>query len=136
MLDIFSIKDQPFGKLSGGEKQRVTIAKALISRPEVLLLDEPFNQVDATYREGLQHDIRYIVKEWGVTVVLVSHDPAEILSMADELIILKEGEIVENGTPEELYNTPKLLYTAQMLFSGSQLTSAEAKKAGIKTQRG
>jgi ABC-type Fe3+/spermidine/putrescine transport system ATPase subunit len=136
MLDIFELKDMPFGKLSGGEKQRVTIAKALISRPEVLLLDEPFNQVDATYREGLQHDIRYIVKEWGVTVVLVSHDPAEILSMADELIVLKEGEIVENGTPEELYNTPKLLYTAQMLFSGSQLTSAEAKKAGIKTQRG
>jgi ABC-type Fe3+/spermidine/putrescine transport system ATPase subunit len=135
MLDILPLKDQPFGKLSGGEKQRVTIAKALISRPEVLLLDEPFNQVDATYREGLQHDIRYIVREWGVTVVLVSHDPFEILSMADELIILKEGEIVENGSPEELYNSPKLLYTAQMLSGGSQLTSEEAKKAGIKTQR-
>eukprot|EP01037_Dinobryon_pediforme_P005032 gene5032-5081_t len=93
MLDIFPLKDQPFGKLS----------------------DEPFNQVDATYREGLQHDIRYIVKEWGVTVVLVSHDPAEILSMADELIVLKEGEIVENGSPEQLYNSPQLLYTAQIL---------------------
>jgi ABC-type sulfate/molybdate transport systems ATPase subunit len=136
MLDIFQLKEQPFGKLSGGEKQRVTIAKALISRPEVLLLDEPFNQVDATYREGLQHDIRYIVKEWGVTVVLVSHDPAEILSMADELIVLKEGEIVENGSPEDLYNSPKLLYTAQILASGSQLTSEEAKKCGIKTKRG
>ncbi len=136
MLDIFPLKDQPFGKLSGGEKQRVTIAKALISRPEVLLLDEPFNQVDATYREGLQHDIRYIVREWGVTVVLVSHDPAEILSMADELIVLKEGEIVENGHPETLYNTPQLLYTAQILASNSQLTSEEAKKCGIKTSRG
>jgi ABC-type sulfate/molybdate transport systems ATPase subunit len=136
MLDISALKDQPFGKLSGGEKQRVAIAKALISRPEVLLLDEPFNQVDATYREALQHDIRDIVAEWGVTVVLVSHDPAEILSMADELIVLKEGEIVENGSPEELYNSPKLLYTAQILAAGSQLTSAEAKKIGIKTQRG
>jgi len=136
MLDIFPLKDQIFGKLSGGEKQRVTIAKALISKPEVLLLDEPFNQVDATYREGLQHDIRYIVKEWGVTVVLVSHDPAEILSMADELIVLKEGEIVENGSPEELYNSPQLLYTAQILASGSQLTSEEAKACGIKTKRG
>jgi len=136
MLDILPLKDQPFGKLSGGEKQRVTIAKALISKPEVLLLDEPFNQVDATYREGLQHDIRYIVKEWGVTVVLVSHDPAEILSMADELIVLKEGEIVENGSPEELYNSPQLLYTAQILASGSQLTSDEAKACGIKTKRG
>jgi ABC-type sugar transport system ATPase subunit len=136
MLDIFPLKDQPFGKLSGGEKQRVTIAKALISKPEVILLDEPFNQVDATYREGLQHDIRYIVKEWGVTVVLVSHDPAEILSMADELIVLKDGEIVENGSPEELYNTPKLLYTAQILASSSQLTSEQAKSCGITSKRG
>jgi len=136
MLDIFPLKDQPFGKLSGGEKQRVTIAKALISRPEVLLLDEPFNQVDATYREGLQHDIRYIVKEWGVTVVLVSHDPAEILSMADELIVLKEGEIVENGSPEQLYNSPQLLYTAQILGSNSQLTSDQAKICGINSKRG
>jgi len=136
MLDIFQLKDQPFGKLSGGEKQRVTIAKALISKPEVLLLDEPFNQVDATYREGLQHDIRHFVKQWGVTVVLVSHDPAEILSMADELIVLKEGEIVENGRPEDLYNTPKLLYTAQILASSTQLTPDDAKKIGINTKRG
>jgi ABC-type sulfate/molybdate transport systems ATPase subunit len=136
MLDILPLKDQPFGKLSGGEKQRVTIAKALISKPEVILLDEPFNQVDATYREGLQHDIRYIVKEWGVTIVLVSHDPAEILSMADELIVLKEGEIVEHGSPEELYNSPKLLYTAQILASSCQLTSAEAQNCGIKSKRG
>jgi len=136
MLDIYPLRDQPFGKLSGGEKQRVTIAKALISKPEVILLDEPFNQVDATYREGLQHDIRYIVREWGVTIVLVSHDPAEILSMADELIVLKEGEIVENGSPEELYNSPQLLYTAQILASNSQLTSEEAKACGIKTNRG
>jgi len=136
MLDIFQLKDQPFGKLSGGEKQRVTIAKALISKPEVILLDEPFNQVDATYREGLQHDIRYIVKNWGVTIVLVSHDPAEILSMADELIVLKEGEIVENGRPDELYNSPKLLYTAQILASVNQLTPDQAKKLGIKTTRG
>lgn len=136
MLDIFQLKDQPFGKLSGGEKQRVTIAKALISRPEVILLDEPFNQVDATYREGLQHDIRYVVKNWGVTIVLVSHDPAEILSMADELVVLKEGEIVENGRPDELYNSPKLLYTAQILASTSQLTPDQAKTAGIKTTRG
>lgn len=135
LLNIYDLKEMPFGKLSGGEKQRVTIAKALISRPEVLLLDEPFNQVDATYREGLQHDIRYIVKAWGVTVVLVSHDPAEILSMADELIVLKEGEIVENGSPEELYHSPKLMYTAQILASCTRLTSTQAKICGIKSKR-
>ncbi|GGH02805.1 ABC transporter ATP-binding protein [Mucilaginibacter phyllosphaerae] len=136
LLGIYELRDQPFGKLSGGEKQRVTIAKALINRPEVLMLDEPFNQVDANYRESLQHDIRQIVKEWGVTVVLVSHDPAELLSMADELIVIKEGEIVEYGAPETLYNAPKLLYTAQILVNCSELTATQAKVCGISTKRG
>lgn len=136
LLGIYDMREQPFGKLSGGEKQRVTIAKALINRPEVLMLDEPFNQVDANYREGLQHDIRQIVKEWGVTVVLVSHDPSELLSMADELIVIKEGEIVEHGSPEKLYESPKLLYTAKILVSCSELTAAQAKVCGIKSKRG
>jgi ABC-type multidrug transport system ATPase subunit len=136
MLNIYPLKDYPFGKLSGGEKQRVTIAKALISRPQVLLLDEPFNQVDAFYREALQHDIRQIVREWKTTVVLVSHDPAEILSMADELIVIKEGEIVENGSPDVLYHSPNLLYTSQILASGSKITSYQAKICGIKSRRG
>ncbi|MFD0767209.1 ABC transporter ATP-binding protein [Mucilaginibacter lutimaris] len=136
LLGIYELRDQPFGKLSGGEKQRVTIAKALINRPEVLMLDEPFNQVDAAYRESLQHDMRQIVKEWGVTVILVSHDPAELLSMADELIVIKEGEIVEYGSPEILYHDPKLLYTAKILVSCSELTAAQAKVCGIRSKRG
>ena len=136
LLGIYGLKEQSFGKLSGGEKQRVTIAKALINRPEVLMLDEPFNQVDASYRDNLQHDIRQIVKEWGVTVILVSHDPAELLSMADELIVIKEGEIVEHGSPEKLYHSPKLLYTAKILVSCSELTATQALVCGIKSKRG
>lgn len=136
LLGIYELRDLPFGKLSGGEKQRVTIAKALINRPEVLMLDEPFNQVDANYRESMQHDIRQIVKEWGVTVILVSHDPAELLSMADELIVIKEGEIVEYGTPDELYHNPKLLYTSKILVSCSELTAEQARVCGIKSKRG
>ncbi|TSD67482.1 ABC transporter ATP-binding protein [Inquilinus sp. KBS0705] len=136
LLGIYDLREQPFGKLSGGEKQRVTIAKALINRPEVLMLDEPFNQVDANYREGLQHDIRQIVKEWGVTVILVSHDPAELLSMADELIVIKEGEIVEHGSPAELYHSPKLQYTAKILVPCTELTTEQAKVCGIKSKRG
>ena len=135
LLGIYDLRDQRFSKLSGGEKQRVTLAKALINRPEVLMLDEPFNQVDANYRESLQHDIRQIVKEGGVTVILVSHDPTELLSMADELIVIKEGEIVEYGSPEELYHNPKLLYTAKILVSCSELTTAQAKICGIKSKR-
>jgi len=133
---IHQLHDQVFAKLSGGEKQRVTIAKALISLPEVLLLDEPFNQVDARYRDGLQQDIRNIVTKQGVTAILVSHDPAELLSMADQLIVIKEGEIVESGSAEELYEQPKLLYTALILASCVQLSPEQAKICGITTRRG
>jgi ABC-type Fe3+/spermidine/putrescine transport system ATPase subunit len=136
LMGINDLRDQLFEKLSGGEKQRVTIAKALINRPEILMLDEPFNQVDATHRDSLQQDIRQIVKEWGVTVVLVSHNPAEILSMADQLVVLKEGEIVESGTPESLYDAPNLLYTAKSLSVCSELTADEAKYCGITSKRG
>jgi ABC-type glutathione transport system ATPase component len=133
---IQHLHDQVFSKLSGGEKQRVTIAKAMVSLPEVLLLDEPFNQVDARYREGLQQDIRNIVTKQGVTAILVSHDPAELLSMADQLIVIKEGEIVESGNAEDLYDEPKLLYTALILASCTQLSPAQAKICGITSRRG
>lgn len=132
-LMMWDLKDQRIVDLSGGEKQRVAIARALITEPEVLFLDEPFNQVDASFREGLQQNIRQVVQETGVAVVLVSHDPAEVLSMADELIILKQGEIVETGTPEELYQNPRTLYTAQLLSRCSVLTHAEAAVCGIAT---
>ncbi len=129
-----ALADKRVADLSGGEKQRVAIARALITSPEILLLDEPFNQVDTSFREGLQHDIRQIVKESGLTVIIVSHDPEEVLSMADELLVLKEGEILESGDPKSIYQNPKNLYTAQLLTNCTVLTKEEAKICGIKTK--
>jgi ABC-type sulfate/molybdate transport systems ATPase subunit len=134
-LRIFELRDQRVADMSGGEKQRVAIARALIANPEVLFLDEPFNQVDATFREGLQQTIRQIVNETGLTVIMVSHDPAEVLSMADHLIVLKDGEVIESGTPVEMYSEPKMLYTAQLLSHCSVLTKEEALVCGITALR-
>jgi ABC-type Fe3+/spermidine/putrescine transport system ATPase subunit len=134
-LNMAAMADKRVADLSGGEKQRVAIARAIITRPQVLLLDEPFNQVDTSFREGLQHDIRQIVKEIGLTVIMVSHDPAEVLSMADELVVLKHGEIVEQGAPKALYQYPENLYTAQLLSNCNVLTAPEAKLCDIKTTR-
>jgi len=120
--------------LSGGEKQRVAIARALITNPEIILLDEPFNQVDTSFREGLQHDIRQIVKETGLTAIIVSHDPAEVLSMADDLLVLQAGEIIESGGPKTLYQNPQHLYTARLLSNCTVLTQEEARICGIKTE--
>jgi ABC-type Fe3+/spermidine/putrescine transport system ATPase subunit len=132
-LNMLHLKDKKVADLSGGEKQRVAIARALVMRPEVLLLDEPFNQVDTSFREGLQLDIRKIVQETGLTVIMVSHDPAEVLSMADELIVLRNGELLESGTPQDLYQNPKHFYTAKLLTNCNVLTAAEAKVLGIET---
>ena len=133
-LKLFALADKRVTDLSGGEKQRLAIARALITDPQILLLDEPFNQVDTSFREGLQQDIRQIVKESGLTVIIVSHDPEEVLSMADELLVLKDGEILESGHPKEIYRHPKHLYTARLLTNCNILNRLEAKICGLRTQ--
>jgi ABC-type sulfate/molybdate transport systems ATPase subunit len=133
-LNILKLADKQAIFLSGGEKQRVAIARALITRPEVLLLDEPFNQVDTSFREGLQQDIRQVVHNTGLTVIMVSHDPAEVLSMADELIVLKDGEVIEAGHPKALYQNPQNLYTAKLLTNCNVLSQAVAAQCGIHTK--
>jgi ABC-type Fe3+/spermidine/putrescine transport system ATPase subunit len=131
LLNMAHLAENKIVDLSGGEKQRVALARAIITRPEVLLLDEPFNQVDTSFREDLQQDIRQIVKETGITVIMVSHDPSEILSMADELIVMQEGKILESGEPMAVYNDPKNLYTASLLANCNVLDKDKAKLCGI-----
>jgi len=130
-LNMLHLGDKRVADLSGGEKQRVAIARALVTQPEVLLLDEPFNQVDTSFRDGLQDDIRQVVKDTGLTVIMVSHDPAEVLSMADTLIVLKDGEIIESGHPKKVYNDPLYLYTARLLNNCNVLNANEATLCGI-----
>jgi ABC-type Fe3+/spermidine/putrescine transport system ATPase subunit len=134
-LNMLHLADKRVVDLSGGEKQRVAIARALVTQPEVLLLDEPFNQVDTSFRDGLQEDIRKVVKETGLTVVMVSHDPAEVLSMADVLLVLRDGELIEEGHPKKIYNDPQYLYTAQLLTNCNVLTADEAAICGIKATK-
>ena len=132
-LRLLDLKERRIADLSGGERQRVSIARALVSNPKVLLLDEPFNQVDASFRDQLQQDIRQIVAETGLTVILVSHDPQEVLSLADELVVLKDGEVVEVGNPKQLYHQPKKLYTANLLANGTVFTGIKTASLGIAT---
>jgi ABC-type Fe3+/spermidine/putrescine transport system ATPase subunit len=134
-MNMKSIENKRVADLSGGERQRVAIARALVTQPEVLLLDEPFNQVDTSFREGLQQDIRKVVNETGLTVVMVSHDPAEVLSMADELVVLKDGEILEHGHPKALYINPLNLYTASLLTNCNILNREEARACNIYTAK-
>ena len=132
-LRIDHLAQKRVADLSGGEKQRVAISRALINDPEVLLMDEPFNQVDAAFRDELQQDIQNIVARTGLTVILVSHDPAEVLAMSDYLLVMKAGEIADYGKPKELYSKPNTPYTARLLAKSNILSANKAKVLGIDT---
>ncbi len=93
-------------ELSGGEQQRVALARALARRPRALLLDEPFSSLDATLRAHLREEVHTLLAEQGVTTLLVTHDQEEALSLAGTVAVLRDGRIVQQGTPAELYEQP------------------------------
>lgn len=132
-LKIQHLAQKRVSDLSGGEKQRVAIGRALVHNPKVLLMDEPFNQVDAAFRSELQSDIRHIVDNTGITVILVSHDPEEVLALSDHLIIMHNGQVVESGNPQDIYQTPKKAYSARLLANSNIVSSEKAQILGIKT---
>ena len=133
-LRIDHLAQQRIADLSGGERQRVAIARALINEPEVLLMDEPFNQVDAAFRDSLQQDVERIVAETGLTVILVSHDPSEVLAMADHMLIMRNGKILGNGAPQDLYYNPTNAYVARLLAKSNILSVEQAKALNIHTK--
>lgn len=130
-LHIMHLKEKKITELSGGEQQRVAIAKALVSNTSVLLLDEPFSQVDALLKNQLRADIKRIAADTGVTVIMVSHDPADGLFLSDELLILKDGQLLQTGKPSHIYHHPDHIYTAQILGNAVVLNADDALKLGI-----
>jgi len=134
-LHIMPLKDKKITELSGGEQQRVAIAKALVSNTKILLLDEPFSQVDSLLKNQLRADIKRLAKETGLTIILVSHDPTDGLFLSDQLLILKDGELLQDDQPEKIYQNPSNLYTAQILGNAVILNSAEAEHIGIKSTK-
>ena len=93
-------------RLSGGQQQRVALARALVPEPEVILLDEPFSNLDAELRASVREEVRQILRQAGATAVLVTHDQEEALSIADRVAVMLDGRIVQAGPPEELYHRP------------------------------
>jgi iron(III) transport system ATP-binding protein len=93
-------------ELSGGEQQRVALARALARRPQALLLDEPFSSLDASLRTRVREEVHALLREQGVTTVLVTHDQEEALSLADVVAVLRDGRVVQQGAPAELYERP------------------------------
>ncbi len=102
-------------ELSGGEQQRVALARALAPNPSVILMDEPFSGLDTVLRNHVRDETLRILKSQNTTTLLVTHDPEEAMRMADHIILMKDGEVVQQGTPAELYSQPKNEFVASFL---------------------
>lgn len=106
LIELTEFAQRKPQELSGGQAQRVALARALAPKPKLVLLDEPFSALDADLRARLRSDVRRILREEEVSAILVTHDQEEALSLADRVAVLRDGEIVQVGTPTEIYNSP------------------------------
>jgi len=112
MLDRMSMFPS---ELSGGEQQKVSLARALSSGSDLLLLDEPLSALDARVRMDLRYELRRLAKSLGLTVVHVTHDQEEAMTVSDRIVLMRAGRIVESGSPEDMYLRPKELFTANFI---------------------
>jgi ABC-type Fe3+/spermidine/putrescine transport system ATPase subunit len=114
-------------ELSGGQRQRVALARALAREPEVLLLDEPLSALDAHLRQQMQIELKQLQMRLGLTFIIVTHDQAEALTLADRIVVMNQGMIAQIGTPAELYDNPASPFVARFLGAANLL---EAKQRG------
>lgn len=114
-------------QLSGGEKQRIATARLLIASPNLLLLDEPYSNLDMVHRTILKEVIKDIGEQLDITCLLISHDPVDILSWAEEIIVMKGGKILQQGTPLNLYYNPLNSYVAGLFGKYTELSPGQQK---------
>jgi iron(III) transport system ATP-binding protein len=122
-------------ELSGGEQQRVALARALAPRPDVILLDEPFSNLDATLRVRMRREVRRILMLAGATTIFVTHDQEEALAMADHVAVMRDGRVVQTGSPKELYERPADKWVAGFVGE-SEFLAGEAGPGRVETPLG
>jgi iron(III) transport system ATP-binding protein len=115
LVQMDALADRKPNQLSGGQQQRVALARALAVRPDCLLLDEPLSNLDAKLRHEMRSEIRRICKTAGFTTIYVTHDQKEALSVADRIAVLKDGRLMQVGTPSELYHRPATSFVADFI---------------------
>ncbi|MCO5145671.1 MAG: ABC transporter ATP-binding protein [Aquamicrobium sp.] len=113
MLNIAQLLDRRAGQMSGGQQQRVAIARALVRNPNLLCLDEPIAHLDTLLRARLRGELKRLQRALGTTSVIVTHDPIEAMTMTDRLALMREGELQQVGTPDEIHNRPVNAFVAQ-----------------------
>ena len=144
LVGLGDLHDRPPGQLSGGQQQRVALARSLIVEPSVLLLDEPLSNLDALLREQMRVEIRRIQKSLGTTAVYVTHDRVEAMTLSDRVIVMRDGEIMQIGAPQEIYEDPNSKFVAgfvgKVAFFPAELVEKRpyigAELAGLSNPKG
>jgi iron(III) transport system ATP-binding protein len=117
-------------QLSGGQQQRVAIARALVYNPPVILLDEPLSNLDAKLREEARAFLRELIVRLGLSALMVTHDQAEAMAISDRILLLNNGKIEQQGTPQQMYQDPQTLFTAEFMGSNNRLKAKVLRRDG------
>ncbi|WP_029323490.1 ABC transporter ATP-binding protein [Butyrivibrio sp. AE3004] len=132
LVQIEELLDRKPSEMSGGQQQRVAIARALVKKPRVLLLDEPLSNLDARLRLQTREELKRIQLETGITTIFVTHDQEEAMSICDKIVVMKEGEIMQHGAPQDVYDNPVNLFVAKFLGTPQiNVFKGEVKDNGI-----
>ncbi|WP_050337289.1 ABC transporter ATP-binding protein [Candidatus Phytoplasma phoenicium] len=115
LVGLSGFETRQIHELSGGQQQRVAIARALVNEPKVLLLDEPLAALDLKLRQEMQYELKEIQRNSGITFIFVTHNQEEALTMSDKIVVIKQGEIQQIGTPQDIYNEPANRFIAQFI---------------------
>ena len=115
LVNLKGLENRRIDQLSGGQQQRVALARSLVLEPKVLLLDEPLSNIDTKLRETVRNEIRKIQKELGITMIFVTHDQEEAMSISNRIIVMNEGNIEQIGTPREIYTFPETVFVAEFI---------------------
>src|SRR5262245_30895199 len=133
VLELVGLGDfarRPVVALSGGQMQRVALARSLVYQPQLLLLDEPLSNLDAQLRLRLRDDLRRIIKQTGVTALYVTHDQAEAVVLGDRIGVMRGGKLLQMGTPDEIYNRPADLFVANFTGATNELAGTLVARNG------
>ena len=139
MLGLVGLQDYEVRyphQLSGGQQQRVAIARALAPNPELLILDEPFSNLDTSLKLQLRNEVFSIIKNTGVTALFVTHDVEDAIAIADKIVVLTNGKVTQQGTAKEIYVAPVNIYVAGLFGTVTELSESTLKSFGYSSKKG